>query len=189
MMPTFQDCMLPIMKICGGGQRYRSREMEKKMAEMFSLTDKEKSRLLPSGQQTVLYNRVTWALFDLINAGLLARENHAYFITEDGRKVLSTKIDKIDRKFLMTIPKYSEWKKTVGQDKPNKDENGDPITPTEMIDAGYKSIRQSVEQELLEKIKDCPPDFFERLNVFRWLSRISREKNMRPVCCVAQNSI
>ena len=71
---------------------------------------------------------------------------------------------KIDRKFLLTIPKYHKWKKTVGQDKLKKDEDEDP-TPTEMIGTSYKSIKQSVEQDLLEKIKGCSPEFFERLVV------------------------
>lgn len=157
--------MLPILKICKSDQGYRTREMEEELAKWFSLTDEEKSRLLPSGQQTVLYNRTTWALFDLTNAGLLSREDHTYFITKDGKGILLQKLAKVDRKFLMTIPKYREWKKAVGQDKSNKDEGGDPQTPTEMIDAGYKSIKQSVQQGLLDKIKDCTPDFLERLAV------------------------
>ena len=165
MMPTYHDCMLPILEICKNDQRYRTRELVKKLAERLSLTEEEKSRLLPSGQQTVLYNRTTWAMFDLTNAGFLARENHTYFITQDGKSVLLKKQTKIDRKFLMTIPKYREWKKTAGQDKLKKGEGSDPKTPTEMIDTAYKSIRQSVEQKLLEKIKDSPPDFFEQLVV------------------------
>ena len=34
-----------------------------------------------------------------------------------------------------------------------------------MIESGYESIKQTVEQDLLEKIKTRPPDFFERLVV------------------------
>ena len=165
MMPTFQGCMLPILKVCEDDQLYRTREMEKKLAEWFSLTEEEKCRRLPSGKQTVLYNRTTWAMFELTNAGLLTRENHAYFISKDGRDVLSKKPTKINRKFLMTILKYREWKETVGQDKPKKSGNGDTRSPTEMIEAGYESIKQSVEQDLLGRIKACPPDFFERLVV------------------------
>ena len=168
MMPTFQGCMLPILKICESNQGYRTWEMEKKLAGGFSLTEEEKGRLLPSGTQTVLYNRTTWAMFELRNAGLLARENHVYCITKDGKDVLSKKPAKIDRKFLMTIPRYRKWKETVGQDKPKKDGNGgggDPRTPTEMIEAGYESIKQSVEQDLLKRIKTNPPEFFERLVV------------------------
>ena len=165
MMPTFQDCMLPVLKIYENDQGYRTREMEKKLAERFSLTEEEKSQMLPSGTQTVLYNRTTWALFYLKNAGLLIRENHVYRITKDGKNALSNKPEKIDLKFLMKIPKYREWKERIGPDRPKKDSGGDPRSPTEMIEAGYESIRQSVEQDLLEKIKACPPDFFEWLVV------------------------
>ena len=168
MMPTFQDCMLPILKICENDQRCRTWEMEKKLAEWFPLTEEEKSRRIPSGRQTVLYNRTTWAMFELKNAGLLARESHAYFITKDGKDVLAKKPDKIDRKFLMKTPKYHEWKETIRRDRANGGEGDradDARSPTEMIESGYESIKQTVEQDLLEKIKTRPPDFFERLVV------------------------
>ena len=142
--------------------------MEKKLAEWFSLTEEERSRRLPSGKQTVLYNRTTWAMFELTNAGLLARENHEYCITKDGKDTLSNKPTKIDRKFLMGISKYREWKEAVSRERPKKNGNGGGSgarPPTEMIEAGYESIKQSVEQDLLGKIKACPPDFFERLVV------------------------
>ena len=168
MMPTFQSCMLPILKVCENDQRYRTREMEKKLAEWFSLTEEERSRRLPSGKQTVLYNRTTWAMFELTNAGLLARENHEYCITKDGKDTLSNKPTKIDRKFLMGISKYREWKEAVSRERPKKNGDGGgngARPPTEMIEAGYESIKQSVEQDLLGKIKACPPDFFEWLVV------------------------
>ena len=165
MIPTFQTCLLPILKICENNQKYRSYEIERRLAEKFSLTEEEKSKLLPSGQQRVLYNRTTWALYHLTQAGLLARENHVYSITKDGMDVLLKKPTKINRKFLMAIPKYCEWIETTGQDKSQKDEEVNSKTPAEIINAGYKSMKQSVEEKILEEIKNCPPEFFERLVV------------------------
>jgi|SRR5712691_662994 len=39
------------------------------------------------------------------------------------------------------------------------------MTPEEHIDYGYKQIRQKLSIEILDRIKKCPPDFFERLVV------------------------
>lgn len=165
LMPTYDACMLPILKICENHPGHRTHNIEKILAKRFSLTEEEKGQLLPSGKQRVLYNRTTWAMFHLTHAGLLTRKDHVYSITKNGVDVLLKKPTKIDSKFLMTIPEYREWKETIGQDKSKKDEAANPETPTEMIDISYKSIKQSVEEELLEKIKKCPPAFFERLVV------------------------
>jgi restriction system protein len=38
-------------------------------------------------------------------------------------------------------------------------------TPEEVVASGYLKLRRQVEQELLERAKACPPEFFERLVV------------------------
>lgn len=164
MIPPFYDCTLPVLEICKNHQKYRTYEIEEKLSKRFKLSEEEKGELLPSGKQRVIYNRTTWAMFELTKAGLLNRENHVYSITKDGTDVLLKKPTKIDRKFLMTIAKYREWKEK-DQDKSKKDEATNLKTPTEMIEAGYESIKQSVEKQLLEEIKKCSPDFFEQLVV------------------------
>ena len=157
--------MLPILEICNNNQEYRSYELKERLAEWFSLTEEDSTQLLQSGRQTVLYNRTTWATFHLRNAGLLKREDHTYSITPDGKNILSKNLPSIDLKFLWTIPKYRKWKEAIDQNKSKKNEDSDTETPTEMIEVGYQSIRRSIEQELLEKIMDNPPDFFEQLVV------------------------
>lgn len=37
--------------------------------------------------------------------------------------------------------------------------------PEELVASGYLNLRQQVEHELLLRVKDCPPEFFERLVV------------------------
>ncbi len=43
--------------------------------------------------------------------------------------------------------------------------SGDEMTPEEHIEYGYKQIRQKLYIEILERIKKCSPDFFERVVV------------------------
>jgi restriction system protein len=38
-------------------------------------------------------------------------------------------------------------------------------TPEELVASGYLKLRQEVEHELLLRVKECPPEFFERLVV------------------------
>lgn len=166
MMPPYPDFMLPILEICSSGEGHRTLEIEARLAERFSLTEEEKHQRLPSGKQTTLYNRTTWAMFELRHAGLLSRENSKHSITKEGRDILLKKPPRIDRKFLLKIPKYREWKKAIEQDRQG-DRGGrdDSESPTDMIEEGYKSIKQSVKLDLLQRIKESPPEFLERLVV------------------------
>ncbi len=163
MIPSLYDITLPILKICQDkDKKYRTYDIVDKLAKSFSLTKEEKEQLLPSGRQTTLYNRASWALFELAHAGLLSRENRTYAITEDGLMIISKKPAKIDRKFLMVIPKYLEWKKATGKKKSEKEED-DAKAPTEIIETNYELIKQAVEHDILEKINGCSPKFFEQL--------------------------
>jgi restriction system protein len=38
-------------------------------------------------------------------------------------------------------------------------------TPEELLASGYLKLRQQVEAEVLSRVKNCPPEFFERLVV------------------------
>lgn len=164
MIPSLYDITLPILKICQDKDRkYRTYDIVDKLAKLFSLTKEEREQLLPSRRQTTLYNRTSWALFELAHAGLLSRENRKYAITKDGAVIISKKPAKIDRKFLMDIPKYRKWKKETSKNKSEKKEEDDAKAPTEIIETNYELIKQAVEYDILEKINGCTPKFFEQL--------------------------
>jgi restriction system protein len=61
MIPTYQDIMLPLLKILNDDQLHSLNEVHDELAEHFKLTDEELRELLPSGQQPVFRNRVGWA--------------------------------------------------------------------------------------------------------------------------------
>jgi len=72
------------------------------VANDLGLSPEERSELLPSGQQTVIGNRVHWAKFYLSKAQLVEATRRGYFrITPRGQTVLQSSPKKIDNKFLM----------------------------------------------------------------------------------------
>ena len=115
--------------------------------------------------QTRFKNRSSWAIFELKKAGLVNKEKAFVTITEDGKKILTQNITRIDRKFLLTVPKYREFTDKMKQKQ--KEQSGeDEISeqsPEDMIISGYNSIRNSIESVLLEQINKNPPEFFESL--------------------------
>ena len=101
--------MLPILKISSDGKPRHRNDFVSILTEQFNLNQEERNRLKPSGGQTLFENRIGWATFDLNKAGLIKREKGIIIIIEDGKKILSQNPSHIDRKFLLSIPKYVEF--------------------------------------------------------------------------------
>ncbi|MBD2664130.1 restriction endonuclease [Richelia sinica FACHB-800] len=168
-IPDFQSIMLPLLQYAGDGKEHSLREAITYLADVFNLSDEEKKELLPSGQQAVFDNRVGWTRTHLKKAGLLQDPKRGFFqITERGKEVLSQNPAEINLKFLNQFPEFIEFKTSKkDNDKSELIEITEisETTPQESIEFGYQKIRKELELELLNRVKSCSPDFFERLVV------------------------
>jgi restriction system protein len=168
MIPDYQTLMLPLLQLISDKQEYKYRDLIEKLAAEFNLTDEERKELLASGNQPVFDNRVGWAKTYLKKAGLIDSPKRASFvITELGLQTLKKKPDRIDAKYLRQFPAFLEFVHAGKNDTENEEE---PIaqeisaqTPEENLDRAYQRIRKSLASELLTKVIDLPPAFFERL--------------------------
>jgi restriction system protein len=80
-----------------------------KLADEFSLPEEDRTQLLPSGRQTLFYNRVQWAKTYLVQAGLLEMTRRAHFrASEAGKKALSLGLQRIDNWFLEQYETFRE---------------------------------------------------------------------------------
>lgn len=176
-IPDFQTIMLPLLKLMGDGKEHTSKEIREVIAKSFHLSNEELNEKLPNNKKPVYLNRVAWALAHIKGAGLIENINRGgYRITNRGKDVLNSKINKIDMKYLHQFPDYYEFKygkKKVLDDKANhiEQENNYPIedietrTPEEVIEESYNIIRNKLAHELLDQIRTCTPGFFEKLVV------------------------
>ena len=83
MIPNYQECMLPFLQLLGDNQIHTSKECVERLSIILNLTEEEKSELLPSGKQTTISNRTSWARFYLEKAGLVKVVSRGkYQITE-----------------------------------------------------------------------------------------------------------
>ena len=160
------------MQYIADGKEHSTTEIHNSLAQQFNLTTNEVNQYLPSGNQKIFYNRVFWAKAHLKMAGLLENTKRAHFtITVRGQQVLSTKPKEINVKFLKQFPKYLE--NSGGKNRINEKQNpieiGNDIelnkTPEELLDYSYSQLKKELAIELIEKIKECSPSFFERLVV------------------------
>lgn len=169
MIPDYQTLMRPVLEGAMDGE-VRISDIVEQLASKFELTDEERNELLPSGKQTRFSNRVNWAKSYLKQAGLVKATKRAHFvITERGREALADKSADINRSYLSRFPEFQEFQSrfrgnetdpvTVSHvDEPS-------ITPDEVLRAAHKSINAALSAELLDRVREASPVFFENLIV------------------------
>jgi restriction system protein len=167
-IPDFQTIMLPLLEMFKDGEAKTTTQMYAELADRFGLTELERAERLPSGHQTRFHNRVGWARTHLKKAGLLERIGSGlYRIAPRGKEVLASGPSKIDVHFLDQFEEHLEFRKTK---KPKLEaletepEHSDQ-TPKEILERAYQTLRGALGDEILEKVRQAPPIFFEELVV------------------------
>jgi restriction system protein len=101
--------MLPVLKLASK-QELTNKACVELIADQFSLSEEEKNQLLPSGKQTIISNRVHWAITYMTKAGLIDRPKRGTLIaTDQGRKISSQSLQRIDNKFLEQFQGFREF--------------------------------------------------------------------------------
>lgn len=167
-VPDFQSVMLPILSILKNGQELLMRELTSQVADHFQLSDEERRQTVPSGTQTQLVNRVSWAKTHMQRAGLLESPRRAAIkITPLGTKILNEKPDGITCRFLKQFPSYvafttprreGEVAITDGEMFPVLETT---VTPKELIETSIQTLYKATVAELRDRLRQCSSGFFE----------------------------
>ena len=170
-IPDYQTLMLPLLKLAAEGET-RVPDIEDRLASHFNLTEDERARLLPSGRQTVLRNRMHWAKSYLGKAGLIDFPRRGHFLaTEAGRQLLARNPDRIDNDLLMEYPGFREFlrgnatSETVGRPAEASDPATSQATPEETIEQAHSALQSALRSDLLNRILQNSPAFFETVIV------------------------
>lgn len=192
-IPDYQSCMLPLIRLASDGHEHVYGDVTETLAQQFQLTEQDRRELLPSGQEPRFDNRVGWAITYLKKAGLLERRGRGRFrITQRGMDVLNKNPATINTKFLRQFPEFLEFQRKANNKQDgthseltqsalvqvpsaqnrylnSAEEAPDEVephqTPQEVLDASYQSLRRTLAQDLLDRVKASPPRFFENLVV------------------------
>jgi restriction system protein len=84
-IPDYQSLMLPFLKLLADGAEHTLPVVTETLAVEFSLTEAERHKLLPSGNQGIMRNRVGWARTYLKKALLLEAPRGAVLKISEGR--------------------------------------------------------------------------------------------------------
>jgi len=102
-------------------------------------------------------------------AGLIDSPKWGLFvITERGKQVLAENPEKIDVKYLERFPEFIKFrlrKKEKEKKEVSTKAFEAEINPEEALETAYQELQENLASELLENIKQCPANFFERLVV------------------------
>lgn len=170
MIPDYQSMMLPVLKLAADGE-IKVQNAVIKLADELGLSDEEREQLLPSGKQAVFSNRVHWAKTYLKQAGLLRYPRRGHFeITDRGREVLSNPPDVLNTAFLDAFQDFQEFRDR------KKEDQGEPAfvseikkpsdaTPDEELRIAHRKINDALAADLLDKVREASPAFFEELIV------------------------
>lgn len=171
MIPTYEECMLPLLKLLLTHQTMSLAECTRQMCDVFGLSEAERVKLLKSKRQTVIRNRVGWAKFYLSKAGLLDVVSRGkYMLSQEGAAFLATDPQSLTAKDLLRFPAFAEFVKGNARADEPISENADDTpasqrTPEEIIDDNYKYITSTLVDDLLEKVMLQSAHFFEGLVV------------------------
>ncbi len=173
-IPDYETIMLPLLQFAGDGKVHHIRQAIEHLADHFRLSEEDRKVLLPSGRQARFDNRVNWARSYIGQAGLLDSAGRGSFvITKRGQQVLTNPPGKIEKKFLEQFEEFQEFqnrkksKSSSGSpaELSSADDNPDAATPEELLESNYQNLRETLAQEILDRIVACSPAFFEQLVV------------------------
>jgi restriction system protein len=168
-VPDYQSLMLPVLRAAAAGEQ-RIGAVVQSLGEELGLSEAARAALLASGRQTIFANRVHWAKTYLAKAGLVEATRRGHFrLTQRGADVLAANPERIDNRFLSRFEEFRQFSDRSAQ--PTDDEfvpepaDAAEQTPDEIMRAAHRRIEAALAEELLDRVRAAPPDFFERLIV------------------------
>jgi len=169
MVPDFEKLMRPVLEKANEGEMRISNVVNLLGVEL-QLSEADLSEMLPSGKQTRFANRVHWAKSYLKQAGLVKATRRAHFIiTDRGRQFLESHSGDISKYDLEKFEEYQEFLNRTNSEKATVEKHQitseSSQTPDEKMRNAYTNINATLAEELIDRVRELSPAFFERMIV------------------------
>ena len=171
-IPTYDSLYPYILLVLKDKSEKTNKQISKAVFEYLNIPSKIIGIKYPKypDAEGMLENRFSFALSDLYKAGAIARPRRAtYTITESGIDLLSRNKDKLTKDILKKTPEYIKYEEEMKVRNDNDNildhevNDEDPIDERIRIVAFAKKVNNEVATELLDKIRNINPYFFEKL--------------------------
>lgn len=168
-MKTLDEFRPFVLRLMQDGQSRHLRQIVEAVCKEARLSAEEMKERLPSGQGRA-ENRIDWACFTFMKAGLLERVKRAtYQITQTGRDFFKKwqHADKITEKDFVGLPLWDAYQQNLQAQR--KQNAGDSINSSAFTESPESLAIQAVAEmenqtavELLERLCKSTPEFFEK---------------------------
>lgn len=168
-IPKFEDFLYPFL-IQLKDKDASTKEMKDALVKHFNLTEEDCSLKTKSGSAFQLNDRIGWCRQWLRRALFIEiPQRGIYSITQRGKDYLQSHTD-LRQEDLLQYPEYAEYAHmpvtskvdSTGEKKDIEEKLGE-MTPTEQMDVAFKSINDDLAADLLQRVLDMSPNFFEKL--------------------------
>ena len=158
-VPDYQSLMLPTLETLADGKTRTSRELREIIADRLQLSDADRRVLLGSGKQTVLANRVAWAVTYLAKARVVDRPKRGTVqIAQRGRDLLAGNPVSLGIPDLLQFEEFRTFRALRHQTDESRQSHPavatpeNPLTPDEQIEAIVAKVNSSVADELVARV-------------------------------------
>ncbi|PWG06791.1 restriction endonuclease [Polaribacter aquimarinus] len=166
-LPKYHETFIPILEILNTVEVISSRELARKVRDNFySELPKELMNKKTSSGANVLIDRILWGKSYLKmgkfvfypKRGLVKLADKGKYALNEGKLLLSD---------LQNDPDFIQHRSSVQSKKENQIEletvDVENASPQDLIDTGFSTIETEVKTELLDKLKELDPYFFEKV--------------------------
>ncbi|TYC97974.1 restriction endonuclease [Arthrobacter echini] len=158
--------MHPVLRVLSDGRTRTRRDLIAEVLDEEKISDAQRAVLLASGQSSA-ENRIGWAMSGLTRAAAVTKPERGRFtITDVGKQLLAANPGGVTKSTLRAIPAYNDYepqRQTASASTATSLRMiEDPeLDPTEQIETGIELLRSDVAADLLKRLQDRHPDFFE----------------------------
>jgi restriction system protein len=170
-VPMNESLIPYILEILKDGEELKGREIKGRVVEFLQIPESILAVKYPDypNSEGILLSRFSWALSSLYIANLVERPRRGvYKITESGLAMLDKHGDKLTKKMLEELPAFKEYKKELDI---RNERTGNKISIPEaeekeiQVESIINNQNNEVAIELLNKVRQVEPSFFEKLVV------------------------
>lgn len=165
-LPKFYETFIPILDVLSENNILHYNELRKRVRDKhFSHLPTELLNKKTKSGDILILNRIGWGKAYLKDAGFITQPERAMVqITDKGKAVLvvgelSLQQLKSDRDFIQRQADKQKTKDNSAKD----DQQFENSTPQDLIDQGVSVIEKAMKLDLLEKLKQIDPYYFEKV--------------------------
>ncbi len=159
-LPKYHETFIPILEVLKGGETLHYNELRKRVRDTYySDLPKELLEEKTKSGDILILNRIGWGKAYLKQAGFIEQPERAMVqITKKGKKAVE--VGKLTLEDIKNDSEFLKHRERVDKEKDIEEGNA---SPEDLIDAGFSKIENQVKSDLLEKLRDIDPYYFEKV--------------------------